>query len=121
MIITLKLPWPPSTNAYYRVFKNRAILTKAARQYRETIVGLFGGHQPLTGRLGIVIYVFPPDKRLRDLDNLLKQPLDALQHAGVFLNDGQIDQLMIRRQNVEKPGYLLVTIDDGDTSNEASC
>ena len=80
----------------------------------------FGGHQPLTGRLGIVIYVFPPDKRVRDLDNLLKQPLDALQHAGVYLNDGQIDQLMIRRQTPVKFGYLLVMIDDGDTSNESA-
>ena len=116
MIITLKLPWPPSTNSYYRVVNNRAILSAKARDYRTVVEGLFGGGAPLTGRLGVVIYAFPPDRRARDLDNLLKQPLDALQSAGVFLNDSQIDQLMIRRQpcNPAQP-YLLVTIDDGDS------
>jgi len=118
MIITLKLPWPPSTNRYYRVVNNRAILSKEAREYRAVVMREFGEISPFTGRLGVVIYAFPPDRRARDLDNLLKQPLDALQHAGLYLDDSQIDQLMIRRQpcNPAQP-YLLVTIDDGDTSD----
>ena len=120
MIITLKLGWPPSTNEYYRVINNMPILSKKAKDYRAAVVGEFGGNAPLTGRLGIVIYAFPPDRRNRDLDNLLKQPLDALQHAGIYCNDGQIDQLMIRRQAVSKIPYLLVTIDDGDTGDDES-
>ena len=119
MIITLKLPWPPSTNRYYRVVNNRAILSAHAREYRQQVQVLFGGNAPLTGRLGIVIYAFPPDKRQRDLDNLLKQPLDALQAAGIYCNDGQIDQLMIRRQEARPDHpHLLVYIDDGDTGDE---
>ena len=117
MIITLKLPWPPSTNAYYRVFNNRAILTKEARNYRAEVVRLFGEFPTMVGRLGVIIYAFPPDKRKRDLDNLLKQPLDALQHAGIYSDDSQIDELVIRRQHVCKDPHLLVMIDNGDTSD----
>ena len=118
MIITLKLPWPPSTNAYYRVFNNRAILTKEARNYRAEVVGLFGEFPLMVGRLGVIIYAFPPDKRKRDLDNLLKQPLDALQHAGIYSDDSQIDELVIRRQHVCKDPHLLLMIDNGGDNDE---
>jgi crossover junction endodeoxyribonuclease RusA len=57
------------------------------------------------------IEVSPPDKRTRDLDNLLKGPLDALAHAGVYTNDRQINDLRIYRGNVIKGGRLTVFIE----------
>lgn len=48
-------------------------------------------------RLKVDIIAYPPDKRRRDLDNLLKAPQDSLQHAGVFHDDSQIADLRIRR------------------------
>jgi crossover junction endodeoxyribonuclease RusA len=49
------------------------------------------------GRVGVRIVAYQPDHRRRDLDNMLKAPLDALQSAGVFENDGDIDDLHILR------------------------
>jgi crossover junction endodeoxyribonuclease RusA len=118
MILTLKLPWPPSTNRYYRVVNNRAILSKEAREYRARVIEQFGTNSPLAGSIGIVIYATPPNRVRRDLDNMLKQPLDALQHAGVYTDDSQIDQLMIRRMESDKLNpHLLVMIDDGYTDD----
>ena len=51
----------------------------------------------LTGDLMIDIEAFMPDKRRRDLDNILKALLDALTHAGVWLDDSQIVDLRIRK------------------------
>ena len=50
----------------------------------------------------------PPDLRRRDLDNLLKPTLDALQHAGVYEDDSQVDLLMTRRGGVVPGGRLAV-------------
>ena len=36
------------------------------------------------------IEAWMPDKRVRDLDNLLKAPLDALTRAGFWVDDSQI-------------------------------
>jgi crossover junction endodeoxyribonuclease RusA len=41
----------------------------------------------LGGPFKLTMLVVPPDKRHRDLDNLLKASLDALAGAGVIAND----------------------------------
>ena len=111
----LTLPWPPSANRYYRTVNGRPILSAIARQYRATVVAMYND-QPLTGRLSVTITANPPDLRKRDLDNLLKQTLDALQHAGIYLDDAQIDYILIRRGIKSPPGNLEVEI-DGYPSN----
>jgi crossover junction endodeoxyribonuclease RusA len=44
--------------------------------------------------------VFPPDKRKRDIDNLLKSLLDSLTHAKVWKDDNQISDLRIYRNPI---------------------
>jgi crossover junction endodeoxyribonuclease RusA len=56
----------------------------------------------------VKIYAFPPDARRRDLDNLLKSLLDALQHAGIMEDDGQVDMLSIERRARKKGGSISV-------------
>lgn len=109
-MIVLCLPWPPSANRYYRVVNGRSVLSAIARQYRSDIFDRFRMEQPLEGRLTVSLDAYPPDRRTRDLDNLLKQTLDALQHAGVFMDDGQIDQILIRRRERQSGGRMMVTI-----------
>ena len=60
-------------------------------------------------RLIVTIEAYPPDKRKRDLDNILKSLLDALQHAGMYPDDSQIDVLSIARKTTFK-GIVRVTI-----------
>jgi len=109
-MILLNLPWPPSANTYYRVVNGRSILSAVARKYRETIYAQFHIAEPLTGRLSLTLYAYPPDQRKRDLDNMLKQTLDALQHAGIFKDDSQIDRILIERKKRVEGGSMLVSI-----------
>ncbi|NBW20709.1 MAG: RusA family crossover junction endodeoxyribonuclease [Caulobacteraceae bacterium] len=52
------------------------------------------------GSVRVVIEAFPPDRRKRDLDNILKSLLDALTHAGVWEDDSQIEDLRIYRSTI---------------------
>ena len=56
---------------------------------------------------------FPPDRRRRDLDNLLKPALDALQHAGVYEDDSQVDWLVARRRAPDRPrGHVEIRVEE---------
>ena len=106
------LPWPPSVNASIR---GGHYLSKATRDFREVVQGVvwcakYG--EPFYGRLEVRIIVVPPDKRKRDLDNLIKAPLDAMQLAGAFVDDSQIDILHVERVASEKTGKLLVEVNE---------
>lgn len=116
-LLNMELPWPPSTNQIWRNVvikgKPRTLLSAAGRGYRSAVLGVVlqaGAKKGVTGRIRLDITAHPPDKRKRDLDNMLKAPLDALTHAGVWLDDSQVDALLIERGEVCKGGRLLVAI-----------
>lgn len=67
--------------------------------------------RPMKGNIGITIYAYPPDKRRRDLDNILKAILDALQHAGAYADDSQISGITIYRCHVARGhGFIEISI-----------
>lgn len=68
------------------------------------------GIKPLEGRLAVHVALFPPDRRVRDIDNILKALLDACEHAGCYASDSQIDELHVIRQGVSKGGYCTILI-----------
>jgi crossover junction endodeoxyribonuclease RusA len=111
-MIELLLPWPPSLNRYWRNVGSRTLLSRAGRQYRQAVAlrVILAGRPAIDGRLAVEVEAFPPDRRVRDLDNLFKGVGDSLAHAGVYADDGQIDDLRIRRGEVRKGGALAVTI-----------
>jgi len=51
------------------------------------------GPQKIAGQFKITANFVRPDKRHRDLDNLLKAVLDCLQHAGVIKNDKNCEHI----------------------------
>lgn len=116
----IPLPYPPSINHYWRQAGRRVLISREGRAYREAVAEAVrsadGGSgepfQPLTGRLAVRIEVYPPDARSRDLDNILKPLLDALQKAGVYRNDDQIDWLLTERAPVVTGGAAIVEIED---------
>lgn len=95
------LPWPPSMNRYWRSVPGKGVLISAdGRDYRASLIQMARAQKwPSFGdaRLTVEIEAWMPDKRKRDLDNLLKAILDALTHAGVWNDDSQIDDLRIHR------------------------
>lgn len=111
-VTKIELPWPPSMNTYWRRVGNKTILSKAAREYKKAVAELVlvqFAKLGLKERAHISIIAYPPDKRVRDLDNLLKPILDAMTGAGVWVDDGIINSISIQRSFVEKEkGGLIV-------------
>ena len=66
----------------------------------------------MLGRLYVTITAYQPDNRRRDLDNLPKAILDALQHAGVYEDDSQIDELRIGRGLDKESPRVEVAIEE---------
>ena len=95
MTLQFDLPYPPSVNHYWRRVGARTLISRQGRIFRESVCSLLALRRlhPLDGPLSIEIDVFPPDHRRRDIDNLLKSLLDALEAAGVYHNDSQIVEL----------------------------
>lgn len=96
--IRLKLPYPPSVNHYWRSFvppgakRANVYVSEEGKAFRRIVEGacLEGGIQPISGRLKLTLDIWPPDRMRRDLDNLLKALMDALQHGGCCKDDGQV-------------------------------
>jgi len=115
-MLTLSLPYPPSINHYWRHVGYRTLISREGRTFRRNVCALLGGggprRPPAGGRIALCMDAFPPDHRRRDLDNITKAVLDALQHAGVYEDDSQIDLLIIGRQTVVPDGRLDVRVMD---------
>ena len=120
--LEIKLPWPPSMNHYWRSIVRkpkrpgaklfaRAIISEDGRKFQRDVVHhLIHWKRAFTGRLAVEIELCAPTRARLDLDNRLKPLLDAMQHAGVYLDDSQIDELMVRRGPTGKPGHAKVVV-----------
>lgn len=114
----LTMPWPPSVNRIWRAVGGRVILSKAARTYKARAARLLPTGRvpaPLTGRLLVWLTMHPPDKLTRsgkpwDIANREKLLCDALTHQRVWLDDSQIDALVILRGEPCAAGRVEVTI-----------
>jgi crossover junction endodeoxyribonuclease RusA len=121
MSMRLELPWPPSVNHYWLYSVRRSgrksfvnvRIGDAGLEFRAKVIELIRpAGDALKGRLSVKFYVHAPDKRRRDLDNVLKAANDALTHAGVWLDDEQIDELTVIRREKVKGGKMIVEISE---------
>ncbi len=111
-MIQLLLSFPPSVNHYWGQRGNHRFLGKRGKEFRQEVAEacLDGEIKTMHGRLAVHVALFPPDRRKRDVDNILKPLLDACEHAGCFVDDNQIDELHISRQEVKKGGACTILI-----------
>jgi crossover junction endodeoxyribonuclease RusA len=109
--VVIELPWPVSINRYWRRAGTHIHISNEGREYRAKVARIAGQHNGFgTARIAVEIEAFPPDRRKRDLDNLLKVTLDALQAGRMFADDAQVDELSIARRAVVAGGSILVKI-----------
>ena len=122
-VLRLELPWPPTANHYtgYRVAGKapkqfvQAYPTAKAKEFHRNVQAVVlrdhaarGWSCPLVMRF----WTYPPDRRKRDTSNLFKMLEDALQRAGVFLDDYQIaEHHAWRTTHVVKDGMVVVELE----------
>src|ERR1035438_3651204 len=106
------LPFPNSTNTHWRHARNTTYLSADGKAYRN-IVAMILRNCPTfgTARLKVTIHWHYVTKAKHDSHNYLKPLYDALQDAGLFDDDEQIDEEHYYRGEVRKPGRCVVTIE----------
>lgn len=113
MTYQITLPFPPSVNRYWRsIARGRVIVSADGRKYKTDVVAavMTRGRKQFDGPVEIKIVAHPPDRKRRDLDNLLKATLDAIGNAGVYKDDSQVKAIAMRWGRVLKGGCLHVEI-----------
>lgn len=108
-VTSLTLPVPPSSNRFWRKFRNRIVLSEEARAYKAAVAERFGNAQPEAGPVAVFIDWYRARKS-GDLDRRLSVLLDALQGVA-YCNDRQIVELHARRFEDRSNPRVEVTID----------
>jgi len=110
----ITLPYPPSVNNYWKSrWTGKFIqhyITPDGRAFRQDVIRRLHDWDMILGPITLAVEVFPPDRRKRDLDNVLKALLDSMEHAGVFENDSQIVDLHVVKRDPAPPGRVEVTV-----------
>lgn len=105
--------WPPSVNHYWGARGKGRYIKAEGLAYRSSVVLAWYAMQAQSfgsDKVRVKIEARPPDRRRRDLDNVLKACLDALAHARVFNDDSQVVDLHIWRGPQEKGGRLVIGV-----------
>lgn len=117
---SVTLPYPPTINHYWKTFQREAgqpieyALTPKGKRFRRLVQQYImlartqarseGVELPIPGPVCVSAFVYPPDLRKRDLDNILKPLLDSLQHSGVVKDDADISTLLVKRCARDRSG-----------------
>lgn len=116
---TIKLPCPVSANQ--RLIKSKNGILINSSKYRDwhnlalfQIKNQFSKIETLQGRIKLSVEVHFKDKRRRDIDNIIKGLQDVLTDAEFFVDDCQIDELFVKRAEIDtdKKGYVIVFIEE---------
>ena len=111
--IQITLPWPPSVNHYYRKVGPRVLISRDGRKYRQVVCSIARqlNVKPFDCELKMEIHAYPPDRRRRDVDNLLKAIFDSLQHGGIYKDDSQIKDFEFYTKELQRPnGKIIVRL-----------
>lgn len=119
--IRLELPYPPSVNRYWRMFRNRMVVSAEAKKYKAHagwVARQDGLQAPIEGPV-VLSAILRPKKPLRpsrgrtvrclDIDNALKVAVDALNGVA-YVDDSQLVDLRIVRGDPCAGGALEVTV-----------
>ncbi len=140
-MITLTIPWPVSSNRYWRSFVPRGgrrcvvVLSDEAKKYRKEVHGRAleaGITRPLAGRVAMTFTLYPAlpkgararmtrnplawDDTVRsiDLDNALKVAIDSLKHC-VITDDRWVWEITARRAEPDGVARMVVTVSQIET------
>lgn len=94
------LPYPPTVNTLWRRVGNKTLLSAEGRAYHERVAVIvrqadLRAVPPTPHEVEVIAYV--PDRRKRDVDNILKAILDPLYRA-IGLDDSVVTRLTVEKR-----------------------
>lgn len=113
------MPWPPTVNQWHQPIKMgkavritksqkaRAYL-KLALEHIEQNLGLYG--ENIEQRLSVKLVLHPPSLRKYDIDNRTKGIFDALSEAKFWIDDEQVERLLLEKGQKEAGGRVEVEV-----------
>ena len=116
----IQLAYPPTTNNLFSTIrvkgKEKRIPSQAYTAWKNAAGWELKAQKPtpIKGRFHFSMVVFPPDKRRRDLDNLLKAPLDLLKTHGVIEDDSLAQSVKAEwapDSPMMIPAHVVVTVE----------
>lgn len=115
MLYKYTFPYPPSINHYYKRSRWGGVyLPDVVHKFRKNVqdaVEAIGQPPQLACPIAMEVQVIPPKtNRKRDLDNVLKPLQDAMQFAGVFVDDEVIERVTLIRRTPGGKGCVQVRI-----------
>lgn len=107
-VLLATLPYPPSLNRYYGHWRNRVVLKKEGREYRDEVKRRCVT-DPVDSPLILTARIFRPRKS-GDIDNIFKCLLDSMQGV-LYKNDSQIVELHAYRGDDKDNPRVEVSIE----------
>jgi len=120
ILIGIEFDYPPSINhAYMQLKGGKKVLHPQYFMYREVVAYKTANAVQLQGcprpPLILVVGVYKPDRKKRDLDNILKVLQDGIS-LGLRIDDSLITTVVISHLGIVKGGKVLVNIGQDDNS-----
>lgn len=118
---TITIPYPPSVNHYWRMFRGRMLISADGRRYRLVTEQIMRAARikPIVGHVWVIVQIVLPDRRRRDIDNVLKSLLDAMKVGGLYADDSQIRWLLVYGEAFDPPdGYVTVRAFSADDASD---
>lgn len=120
-MIKLELPFPPSVNSYWRYTsvgnkKGRHIISPAGQKFKSmacTMIAKQLMKKPvtITADVEVNIVFHKPDKKIRDLDNLVKALFDVITQMGIWKDDSLVSKMTVQWGENIKGGKTVIEIE----------
>lgn len=108
-MIACTLTYPPSANKLWRAVNGRQIKSAEYRAWLSENARVRRAN-PLDGPYELQVVATAPDKRRRDLDNLIKPIGDIIQALGFVSDDKHMRRLVAEWGEAEAPGVDITII-----------
>lgn len=105
--LTFTLPVPPSSNRWWRKWKNRMVLSDEARDYKAMVAKAYRRAE-IRGDIAVSLTWYR-ERRSGDLDKRLGVVLDSLQGIA-YATDAQITHLTAKRIDDPRNARVVVTV-----------
>lgn len=109
-----RMPWPPTLNHWHQPRGNRIIKGAKAREYESKAVAhiksLKLNDEALSSKLRVRLTLHPMINRSYDIDNRTKGIFDSLSTANFWLDDSQVEELIIKKAGKVKGGSVVVEV-----------